>query len=590
MDTKNETGETCGKANDEYGVMEKQSIETLNVEGNKEDETESRELTERSETHDKDNCSHELPSFSLGMTPLGLENICNVEKGDALKSVMDTKNETGETCKSIDNSPIQNDIPKDNQDEGNNETDLDKQMFVETIEKVDLQDYCNEMPSFSLGLTPIEKGELQDKSVESEKCYIQIQHNTDNQKTGNNETDLGKQICAETLEKVDLQDYYNEMPSFSLGLTPLENVVGKQMCVENVDIPTGYTATSVDKDTEEYNTPITKIEDGREKSIREPNLTNPHKSPYVMRGVIINQAITKEEELVWNYLFKEEGMFYKLLNTNTEEQERNDKKKNKGVSTSSDDLRNLDGVEVTKQVMKCLKKEEYVSNVVIDAWVRVLNYQERFKAPESPRRLFCDTKVVVEWMLADVNCDETRRMTKFQANIQGALEAATVQDLLKIDMVFFTMLEQNHYYIVVFDLKNPAITVIDNLGSSNAIANPIDSPHFFEKDTPYKLKHMFVKYLNMVNHSKAGPLFSSKIQRLKIAWATTTNEVDCGIFVMRHMEKYMGPGDRLWSGFSSHGQKKKGQLNHLRKKYAHHLLLSKCNLLKTKIEIEALRK
>ncbi|KAK1431886.1 hypothetical protein QVD17_08656 [Tagetes erecta] len=279
-----------------------------------------------------------------------------------------------------------------------------------------------------------------------------------------------------------------------------------------------------------------------------------------MRGVNINQAITKEEDLVWAYLFKEEGMFYKLLNTNTEEQERNEKKKNKGVSTSSDHLR------------------------------KVLNYQERFKAPESPRRLFCDTKVVVEWMLADVNCDETRRMTKFHANMQGALEAANVQDLLKIDMVFFTMLEQNHYYIVVFDLKNPAITVIDNLGSSNAIANPIDSSHFFEKDTPYKLKHMFVKYLNMVNHSKAGPLFSSKIQRLKIAWATTTNEVDCGIFVIRHMEKYMGPGDRLWSGFSSHGQKKKGQLNHLRKKYAHHLLLSNCNLLKTKIEIEALRK
>ncbi|KAI3754460.1 hypothetical protein L1987_54244 [Smallanthus sonchifolius] len=65
--------------------------------------------------------------------------------------------------------------------------------------------------------------------------------------------------------------------------------------------------------------------------------------------------------------------------------------------------------------------------------------------------------------------------------------------------------------------------------------------NYFEKDSAYKVKEIFVKYLEHVKHPKTDELNASKIKKVKIPWATTANALDCAIFVRRHMEKYMGP-------------------------------------------------
>jgi hypothetical protein len=103
-------------------------------------------------------------------------------------------------------------------------------------------------------------------------------------------------------------------------------------------------------------------------------------------------------------------------------------------------------------------------------------------------------------------------------------------------------------------------------------------------------KDMFFKYLEHVKHPKTDDIFKAKIQKVKISWATETNVVDCAIYLMRHMERHMGSGARFNTGLSSHGMKKKGQLNQLRKKYAAHILLSDANEMKKKIVREVLGK
>lgn len=41
--------------------------------------------------------------------------------------------------------------------------------------------------------------------------------------------------------------------------------------------------------------------------------------------------------------------------------------------------------------------------------------------------------------------------------------------------------------------------------------------------------------------------------RLEMPWRTKGNQVDCGIFLMRHMEKYKANGSRAWSDFYCEG-------------------------------------
>ncbi|KAC9644535.1 hypothetical protein R6Q59_008888 [Mikania micrantha] len=73
-----------------------------------------------------------------------------------------------------------------------------------------------------------------------------------------------------------------------------------------------------------------------------------------------------------------------------------------------------------------------------------------------------------------------------------------------------------------------------------------DDSDYRKNDTPYKVKYIFLMYMRLMDHQKAAEIEVSQIEKLRISWATTKNFVDCGIFVMRHMEMYMGNHTRAW--------------------------------------------
>ncbi|KAI3820066.1 hypothetical protein L1987_13922 [Smallanthus sonchifolius] len=319
------------------------------------------------------------------------------------------------------------------------------------------------------------------------------------------------------------------------------------------------------------------------------------KSPYKIRGVDITQAITKDEEFVWEYLFKEDVMMYKLYGKKKRKLDEEDKKKGKGKVGTDDEsepvFRNNFNLEVEKFRFKTLKQDTKVFNKVIDAWVDVLNYEEKYRSPRSPYRLFCDTDLIFDWMLKDKQTDWSKRMKRFILNMNRAVYwNPALMDLRGIDMVFIPMLEHDHYYLIVFELKHPTISVIDNFSDAYLLVRLNNHEDYFEKESAYKVKEIFVKYLEHVKHSKTDELNAVKIKKVKIPWATTTNALDCAVFVMRHMERYMGAKEEFNTGLSTNGPKKKKQLKILRKKYATHILLFECNKLREKIQIEALGK
>ncbi|KAI3754577.1 hypothetical protein L1987_54364 [Smallanthus sonchifolius] len=146
------------------------------------------------------------------------------------------------------------------------------------------------------------------------------------------------------------------------------------------------------------------------------------------------------------------------------------------------------------------------------------------------------------WMLKDQETNWTKRMERFILNMNRAVYwNPTLMDLRGIDMVFMPMLEHDHYYLIVFELKHIAISVIDNFNDGYPLVRLDDHANYFEKDLSYKGKEIFAKYLEHVKHPKTDELNATKIKKVKIPWATTANALDCAIFVMRHMEKYMGP-------------------------------------------------
>ena len=86
----------------------------------------------------------------------------------------------------------------------------------------------------------------------------------------------------------------------------------------------------------------------------------------------------------------------------------------------------------------------------------------------------------------------------------------------------------------------------------------------------------FAGYLRKINHHKAVAIGKVKPVRLEFSWQTRYNCVDCGVFLMRHMEIYKGL-NKMEDGLAPEGVAQQEQLNELRRKYATKILLADIN-------------
>ncbi|KAD3337024.1 hypothetical protein E3N88_32544 [Mikania micrantha] len=195
------------------------------------------------------------------------------------------------------------------------------------------------------------------------------------------------------------------------------------------------------------------------------------------------------------------------------------------------------------------------------------------------------------WVLNQERVNHQERLDKFTENMDGLVKGdLKLADLKLFDMVFFPVLEFNHYYLINFELKNSAISVIDNFHESIPLVGLRYNADYYLKDSPYKVKDVFVQYLKQIQHPKIDDIHAAPVQKLHLPWATKTNVADCAAFVMRHMEKFMVVWEQFNCGFSTNGKKKKSQLNLLTKRFMLHLLRSEVNVLRDTILTDARKK
>ncbi|KAD3641652.1 hypothetical protein E3N88_30876 [Mikania micrantha] len=160
----------------------------------------------------------------------------------------------------------------------------------------------------------------------------------------------------------------------------------------------------------------------------------------------------------------------------------------------------------------------------------------------------------------------------------------------KTEIFFLRTLEpgkRNHFYVIVFEFKNLAIYLLDNMQHGVSPVTYKDDSDYHKKSTPYKVKHFMMLYLRQWKNPKVERLLMESIQPVQLEWATTDNVTDCGIFIMRHMEMFMRSYKKFECGFKKVESQQKKQINTLRKKYASRILLSSINVHREKVLKEA---
>ncbi|CAI9277400.1 unnamed protein product [Lactuca saligna] len=218
-----------------------------------------------------------------------------------------------------------------------------------------------------------------------------------------------------------------------------------------------------------------------------------------------------------------------------------------------------------------------IHGTIIDIWATIQNHLELHRNKKSPARMFLSCTLLSNFILDEAICIEQRYkmfVDRMNEHIEKFKQCTSFND---VDLVFFLVLENDHYYLIVFDFKKSECVIIDNIYSEESI-------EVIYGNVPNDLKILFTLYIDALNHPKRNSIKRAVTVRLSMAWMTKMNYIDCGVFVLRHMETYKGDDLDKWNvGLEPEfpdNDDQQMQLNELRKKYVTKILTSDLNLIK----------
>ncbi|PWA58620.1 ulp1 protease family, C-terminal catalytic domain-containing protein [Artemisia annua] len=226
--------------------------------------------------------------------------------------------------------------------------------------------------------------------------------------------------------------------------------------------------------------------------------------------------------------------------------------------------------------METIMPKLEISSNVIDIWSEILNVMELYKEDTRlPSRYFFKISLINPLYYIEKHSDE-EKLQSFTKSVDDSFadDEKDLKTLETFDILFFPICRENHLYLICADFKNGPFRVIDNN------SNGTDFKERY-KSIPEEIRKVLIAYLDQVKNQKVERIRNAKPTRMQMKWRTKNNHVDCGVFLMLHMETYHGLMN--WEcGLFSESDKQKRQLNLLRAKYATKILLSELNLIKNK--------
>nr|GME15878.1 uncharacterized protein LOC109175178 [Ipomoea batatas] len=201
--------------------------------------------------------------------------------------------------------------------------------------------------------------------------------------------------------------------------------------------------------------------------------------------------------------------------------------------------------------MLLLKPNAEIPTSIIDAWAAILNDNEEDRLSS---RFFASTWTTL-YTVVDPLGEEDERFKKFSDNYLVDKSFAVETQWKNIQHFLFPIIASQHYYMIHFDPLCERFEAIDN---SSKVCKTDDKYGIVPTTLIAKLK----------------------LKRIKMSWRDNKNKVDCGVFLMRHMETFRGQLPELWDcGLE---KENKDQLNVLRIKYLTALVMSDVNEHKTR--------
>ncbi|CAA0817913.1 Unknown protein, partial [Striga hermonthica] len=146
-----------------------------------------------------------------------------------------------------------------------------------------------------------------------------------------------------------------------------------------------------------------------------------------------------------------------------------------------DDVDKMDEAVFSSGHIECLRRELltirpslFVSTTVVDIWAIVLNNLELLRSPGSPLRFFFTVDTCAFTIVNPTKGQSIgERRIMFYDMMKEQLKRAG-QQLKNIDMLFFPIYQEEHYYIMCLNLKKLNIVLIDN--STSTTNGAIDIP------------------------------------------------------------------------------------------------------------------
>ncbi|GKA63959.1 hypothetical protein Tco_0763565 [Tanacetum coccineum] len=225
--------------------------------------------------------------------------------------------------------------------------------------------------------------------------------------------------------------------------------------------------------------------------------------------------------------------------------------KEKSIDEEKGKSDNFKGVGIECICFWSLYPEIQVASTIIDLWTLVLNNEEQHRDKLSDDgNVYCHT-VMMTHHSVEMGKDLEERRKNFDENIDIVLKQAKWKNFDDVNLT-------------------SEIEIIDNTD------NGIDDIKTRYGGFPYALMESFIDYLERNKYQNCYDLILAEPKQVEFSWKTTYNSHDCGIFIMRHMETYLGKGNFLQE-LKKEGPGQKVQLNMLRAKYMVKILLMSFN-------------
>ncbi|GJU25544.1 peptidase C48, SUMO/sentrin/Ubl1 [Tanacetum coccineum] len=225
-----------------------------------------------------------------------------------------------------------------------------------------------------------------------------------------------------------------------------------------------------------------------------------------------------------------------------------------------------------------------IDTLVIDVYVSILNCEEKFKMKNMKRHFFY-TSMMVPGILEDktkeidkkIDAQYDRFHEMLLIQMENDVEKMQMED---VELAFFPIIAHGHYYLIVFNLKTGKAVIIDNSESDATYEGKY-------KDNVEFVRSVFGRHLLMYQNTNADKILTvaKKPTILKMKWKTKKEKIDCGLYMIMHMELYEGSTAAQWKTclLPENDKNHRMQMDNLRSRIAAKILLHEVNIYQKKM-------